>query len=200
MFTQPSVAAAIGADYVAVKVNADNFPATARQYGVTALPTTVIALPDGRPLETVQKRMDAAQYVGSSEPRCGRRKTASGRGLRPDSRRPGAAAGPARAARRPSPRGLRQPLPRVLRQPLPRFPPGRPAGSPRRRPASRPTAMVRRGRRALNHRAMRRRRPLAQPPAPAPVAPAYGAAAAASRQPASRASPPPATGRICPRP
>ncbi|MEN6449458.1 MAG: thioredoxin family protein [Thermoguttaceae bacterium] len=62
VFTQPQVAAAMG-DYVPVKINADNFPAPAKKYGVTFLPATIIALPDGRPLATVQKRMDADQYV-----------------------------------------------------------------------------------------------------------------------------------------
>lgn len=63
VFTQPSVAAAIGADYVPVKINADNFPATAKKYGVSKLPTTIVALPDGRPVKIVAERMDSVQYV-----------------------------------------------------------------------------------------------------------------------------------------
>ncbi|MCE5267118.1 MAG: thioredoxin family protein [Planctomycetaceae bacterium] len=63
VFPQPPVIAALAADYVPVKINADNFPSTAKKYGVARLPTTVIALPDGRPIETVPNRMDAVQYV-----------------------------------------------------------------------------------------------------------------------------------------
>ena len=60
---QPSVAGEITANYVAVKVDADHFPATARQYGVTALPTTVIATPQGQLLISMQGRVEAAEYA-----------------------------------------------------------------------------------------------------------------------------------------
>ena len=51
VFDQPSVAAQVTANYVPVKINADHFPATAKQYGITGLPTTVIITPQGQVLE-----------------------------------------------------------------------------------------------------------------------------------------------------
>ncbi len=63
VLTQPSVAGEITADYVPVKVDPDHFPATARQYGVTALPTTVITTPQGQVLVAMQGRVEAADYV-----------------------------------------------------------------------------------------------------------------------------------------
>ena len=63
VLSQPTVAAELAANYVAVKVNADLFPATARQYGVSALPTTVIATPQGQALDVMRGRVEAPQYV-----------------------------------------------------------------------------------------------------------------------------------------
>ena len=63
VFSQPSVAADMAANYVAVKINADHFPATAQQYGVTALPTTVITTPQGQLLDTIVGRVETADYV-----------------------------------------------------------------------------------------------------------------------------------------
>ena len=60
---QPAVAAELTANYVAVKVDADHFPATARQYGVTALPTTVITTAQGQLLISMQGRVEAAEYA-----------------------------------------------------------------------------------------------------------------------------------------
>ena len=57
------MAADLAANYVAVKINADHFPATAQQYGVTALPTTVITTPQGQLLDTMRGRVEAADYV-----------------------------------------------------------------------------------------------------------------------------------------
>lgn len=48
VFSQPGVVAAIEAHYVPVKINVEYFPATGRQYGITALPTTVILAPTGQ--------------------------------------------------------------------------------------------------------------------------------------------------------
>ena len=64
ILSQPGVAAAVNANYVAVKINADYFPATARQYGVTALPTTVIVSPQGEMLATKTGYVGADEYVG----------------------------------------------------------------------------------------------------------------------------------------
>ena len=63
VLNQPSVAAELAANYVAVKINADRFPATAQQYGVNALPTTVITTPQGQVLDTIRGRIGATQYV-----------------------------------------------------------------------------------------------------------------------------------------
>ena len=63
VLNQPAVAAELAANYVAVKINADHFPATARQYGINALPTTVITTPEGRLLETIRGRVNPAEYV-----------------------------------------------------------------------------------------------------------------------------------------
>jgi YHS domain-containing protein len=64
VLNQPSVVAAINADYVAVRVVADDFPATARRYGITNLPTTLVATPQGQVLNTRQGFMSADEYVG----------------------------------------------------------------------------------------------------------------------------------------
>jgi YHS domain-containing protein/thiol-disulfide isomerase/thioredoxin len=64
VLTQPSVATELNADYVPVKINADQFPATADRYGVTALPTTVIVSPDGQLLDSMRGWVEADQYVG----------------------------------------------------------------------------------------------------------------------------------------
>ncbi len=63
VFSQPHVGAALQASFVPVKVNADYFPATRRQYGVTALPTDVIITPQGRQIERIQGPAVAREYV-----------------------------------------------------------------------------------------------------------------------------------------
>jgi thiol-disulfide isomerase/thioredoxin/YHS domain-containing protein len=62
-FTDASVAAELKADYVPIRVNADYFPATAKRYGVTGLPTTVILSPQGQLLDTIRGRMGAGQFA-----------------------------------------------------------------------------------------------------------------------------------------
>lgn len=62
VLTQPPVAAELAANYVPVKINADNFPATARQYNVTALPTTVIITPQGQLVDSMRGRVEASEY------------------------------------------------------------------------------------------------------------------------------------------
>ena len=63
VLTQPSVAAELNADYVSVKINADQLPATAERYGVTALPTTAIVSPEGQLLDSMRGWVDADPYV-----------------------------------------------------------------------------------------------------------------------------------------
>ena len=47
VFNQPGVAGAIDAQFVPVKLNANENPATAQGYGITRVPTEVIVTPDG---------------------------------------------------------------------------------------------------------------------------------------------------------
>ncbi len=64
--SQPVWISALEANYVPVKLNVDYFQATARQYGITALPTTLILAPtpQGEVLDTIRGRIPADQYVG----------------------------------------------------------------------------------------------------------------------------------------
>src|SRR3954466_15633058 len=48
VFNQPGVASAIEAQFVPVKMNADENSATATWYGITRVPTDVIVTPDGQ--------------------------------------------------------------------------------------------------------------------------------------------------------
>lgn len=63
VFPRPDVAAAVESSYVAVKLAADHFPATARQYGVSALPTDVVITPQGQVLNKNVGSADAQKYV-----------------------------------------------------------------------------------------------------------------------------------------
>lgn len=62
VLSQPAVAAELAANYVPVKINADNFPATARQYNVTGLPTTVIISPQGQLVDSMRGRFEVPEY------------------------------------------------------------------------------------------------------------------------------------------
>jgi len=63
VFSRPDVAGAVEADYVAVKIHKDHFPATARQYGVTAIPCDVILTPQGQVVQKFEGASDAGRYV-----------------------------------------------------------------------------------------------------------------------------------------
>jgi protein disulfide-isomerase len=63
VFSQPQVASVVEAGYVPVRVNADYFPTTCRQYGVTALPTDVIITPQGQQVDKFRGPLPAIQYV-----------------------------------------------------------------------------------------------------------------------------------------
>ncbi len=60
---QPGFVSGLEAHYVLVKVNADHFPATARQYGVDRLPTTIVLNQQGQVVETLQGRQEASAYL-----------------------------------------------------------------------------------------------------------------------------------------
>jgi len=63
ILNQPSVAVAVHANYVPVKINTKHFPATCRQFDVTALPTDLILTPEGQIVERLQGGSSAAAYV-----------------------------------------------------------------------------------------------------------------------------------------
>jgi thiol-disulfide isomerase/thioredoxin/YHS domain-containing protein len=64
VFNQPGVARAIEARFVPVKINADDWPATARNtFEIERLPTDVIMTPAGRVLYKLSCPQDPTQYV-----------------------------------------------------------------------------------------------------------------------------------------
>ena len=65
VLSQPGTASALEANFVPVKVNVEYFPAAARQYGITGLPTTVIITPtaQGEVLDSIRGRMPLAPYI-----------------------------------------------------------------------------------------------------------------------------------------
>jgi protein disulfide-isomerase len=63
VFNQPAVARDIEARFVPVKMNADDWPATARNFAIDRLPTDVIVAPNGRVLNKLGCPADANQYV-----------------------------------------------------------------------------------------------------------------------------------------
>jgi thiol-disulfide isomerase/thioredoxin/YHS domain-containing protein len=63
VFSHPETARALEANFVMVKLNVDETPATARLYGVSSLPSDVIVLPNGRLVSQFQSPPTASQYV-----------------------------------------------------------------------------------------------------------------------------------------
>lgn len=63
VFSQSSVARAVEGNYVPVKVNADYFPTTCKQYGVTALPTDIVITPQGYEIGKLRGPLTASEYV-----------------------------------------------------------------------------------------------------------------------------------------
>lgn len=63
VLSRSDVLDALQAQYVLMQANADQVPALAKQYGVVALPTTVAITAEGQPLDKIQGRLDAANYV-----------------------------------------------------------------------------------------------------------------------------------------
>ena len=179
----------MAANYVAVKINADHFPATAQQYGVTALPTTVITTPQGQLLDTIVGRVETADYVARLNQIAAAAKQRGGAvyaqvpAAVPATPPPAAGGQPAVG----NPVGVAVNRPADLSRPSPAAPSradhpasGRRAGAsqPRKR---RPTTQRRR--RPPCFRSTRRRR---RPPCPGISALAAVAAASPVQQPASR--------------
>ena len=63
VFVRPDVAATVEAHFVPVKVNADYFPHTRQEYGVTVLPCDVVLTPDGQVVARLAGVSDASQYM-----------------------------------------------------------------------------------------------------------------------------------------
>jgi thioredoxin-like negative regulator of GroEL/YHS domain-containing protein len=63
VFSRPEVARALEANFVMVKLNVDETPATARLYGVSSMPTDVIISPNGRLVSQMQSPPTAGQYI-----------------------------------------------------------------------------------------------------------------------------------------
>src|SRR4029077_15367563 len=63
VFNQAGVASAIEAQFVPVKLNADENSATATWYGITRVPTDVIVTPDGQIVAKMLCQSTPAAYV-----------------------------------------------------------------------------------------------------------------------------------------
>ena len=63
VFSRPDVAQAIDQGFVAVKVNKDQFPNLARQFGVAAVPTDIFITPQGQVVASYVGKAPAAEFV-----------------------------------------------------------------------------------------------------------------------------------------
>ncbi len=63
VFARPEVVAAVESRFVPVKINADHFPHTRQQYGITMLPTDLILAPNGQVVGRIASPSNASQYV-----------------------------------------------------------------------------------------------------------------------------------------
>lgn len=64
VFSRQDVASAIDQGFVAVRINKDQLPNVARQFGVAAVPTDVIITPQGQVLGSYVGKTSAAEFVG----------------------------------------------------------------------------------------------------------------------------------------
>ena len=64
VFSRPSVAEAVSANYVTVKVSVDDNRALAGTYGVRSIPADVILTPDGKVVKLLQSPATPDQYAG----------------------------------------------------------------------------------------------------------------------------------------
>ncbi|WP_442485694.1 thioredoxin family protein [Aeoliella sp. SH292] len=63
VFNQPTVAGAVQTHYVPVKLNTNEFPATAERFGITRVPTDVVITPQGRMVERLTSPQTPMAYV-----------------------------------------------------------------------------------------------------------------------------------------
>ena len=63
ILSRPDVISQLQARYVPVKINADHFPTTCRQFGVTGLPADIIISPQGQVLGKLRLVATPAEYI-----------------------------------------------------------------------------------------------------------------------------------------
>ncbi|HEX5471303.1 MAG TPA: thioredoxin family protein [Lacipirellulaceae bacterium] len=78
VFSQPGVAGTLETQFVPVKLNADENPATAQSFGITRVPTDVIVSPDGQVVAKLISPPTPAAYVAEVTAAAGRYATRSG--------------------------------------------------------------------------------------------------------------------------
>ena len=66
VFNQPTVAHVIGQSFVPIKIDASQFPETARQFGVDRFPTDVIITPAGQIVGSMTSPSSAEQYINET--------------------------------------------------------------------------------------------------------------------------------------
>jgi len=65
VFRQPGFGKELTPNFVGVKLNYDDFPATRRQYGVQSIPTDIVLTPDGKLVERLQSPLSGPEYVAA---------------------------------------------------------------------------------------------------------------------------------------
>lgn len=64
VFNQPNVAAAVHPHYVPVKLDTNEYPATAERFGITKVPTDVVITPQGKVVERMVSPLTPMAYIG----------------------------------------------------------------------------------------------------------------------------------------
>ncbi|QDU55769.1 thioredoxin family protein [Aeoliella mucimassa] len=63
VFNQPTVAGAVHSHYVPVKLNTNDFPATAERFGITRVPTDVVITPQGQVIKRMISPATPMDYI-----------------------------------------------------------------------------------------------------------------------------------------
>ena len=138
MFNQPSVAQVVSTSYVPVKLNANEFAATATQMGITRVPTDVVMTPEGQLVTKFVSQQSPMAYITQVNTVAKEHRTAQGRSF-PTVDNPGAVSqvNPVFGAHTP----VSTPPERIVRQ----DPPVEPAANPytSQAPAVQPTVASR---------------------------------------------------------